>query len=116
YTQILNVAGTWLPWVALVLFVAGVFTAPNRRRGLITGAVMLGVVALVLLAALNIGRAFYLNNLPASTSQQAAAEVYDTVLRYLVAALQTLLVVVVVLVVGALLAGPTTRTTTTTSS
>jgi hypothetical protein len=106
YTQILNVAGTWLPWVALALFIAGVFTAPNRRRGLITGAVMLGVVALILLAALNLGRAFYLNNLPASTSQQAAADVYDTVLRYLVAALQTLLVVVIVFVVGALLAGP----------
>jgi hypothetical protein len=106
YTQILNVAGTWLPWVALALFVAGVFTAPNHRRGLITGAVMLGVVALLQLAALNIGRAFYLNNLPPGMSEQAAADVYDTVLRYLVAALQTLLVVVLVLLIAALLAGP----------
>jgi hypothetical protein len=107
YTRLLNTAGTWLPFVALALLIAGILAAPNRRRGIITGAVMLGIVAALLLAVLAIGRTYYLDNLPpAIRSYDAAASVIDTMLRYLKAALQTLIVVAVIFVVAGWLAGP----------
>jgi hypothetical protein len=107
YAEILNGAATWLPWVALVLLLAGIVVAPNRRRGVVTAFAMLAVVAALLLAGLAIGRAYYLDHLPEQIrSQDAAAAVIDTMTRYLVAALQTLLVASLIFVVGGWLAGP----------
>jgi hypothetical protein len=107
YTRVLNSAGTWLPFVALAVLLAGVLVAPNRRRGLLTGVVMLGLAAALTLGGLAVARTYYLDNLPQSVrSPDAAAAVADAILRYLIAALQTLLVVAAVVVVGTLLAGP----------
>jgi hypothetical protein len=107
YVRVLDALGTWLPYVALVVFIGGFLTTPNRRRGILTGVVMLGVVDALLLAALAIGRTVYLDNLPSTVqSPQAAEVVYDTVLHFLVTALQAVLVAVIVLILAALLAGP----------
>jgi hypothetical protein len=107
YTQLLNTAGTWLPWVALVFLIAGIVVAPNRRRGIIVGAAMLGITVALLLGAMSFARDYYLDRLPPEVgSPDAVAAVYDAVVRFLISALQTLLVVTVILVVGALLAGP----------
>jgi hypothetical protein len=107
YTRLLNTVGTWLPWVALVLFVAGILIAPNHRRGLLFGALLTGAVAALVLAAVTLARTYYVDNLPPEIkSPEAASVVITTVLRYLVAALQTLVVAMLVLVVGAFLAGP----------
>jgi hypothetical protein len=52
-------------------------------------------------------RDYYLDRLPPEVQSPAAvAAVYDAVVRFLIAALQTLVVVTVILIVGALLAGP----------
>lgn len=107
YTRILDGVATWLPFVALAMLIAGVLVAPNRRRGIITGFVAVGIVAAGLLVALALGRAYYLDNLPPTVrSPDAAAVVIDTISRFLVASLQTLLVAAVVIIVVALLAGP----------
>jgi hypothetical protein len=107
YTRLLDAAGTWLPWVALVLLFAGVLTAPNWRRGIMTGAIMVGLVALLFLAALYVVRTYYVDNLPATIkSPQAAEVVINTMLRFLVEALQTLVAAMLVFLVGAFLAGP----------
>jgi hypothetical protein len=107
YTRMLDAAGTWLPWVALALLIGGVLVAPNRRRGIIVASVLLGVVAALLLAGLSLARTYYLDRLPPTVhSPDAVAAVYDAVVRFLIAALQTLLVVTVIFVVAALLAGP----------
>jgi hypothetical protein len=109
YTQFLDAAGTWLPWLALVLFIGGILLAPNRRRGVIVGFVLLGIGVAELLAALSLLRSYYVDNLPPSVrSPEAATIVIDTVLRFLVASLETVLVASLVFVVGALLAGPST--------
>lgn len=111
YVRLLNALGTWLPFVALVVFIGGFLITPNRRRGILTGVVMLGVVDALLLAALAIGRSVYLDNLPSTVqSPQAAEVVYDTLLHFLVTALQAALVAVIVLIVAALLAGPSRPT------
>jgi hypothetical protein len=107
YSEILNGAATWLPWVVLVLLVTGVLVAPNRRRGVLTGFAMLAVVAAVLLAGLAIGRSYYLGHLSDQIrSPDAAASVLDTLTRYLTVALQTLLAASLIVVVGAWFAGP----------
>jgi hypothetical protein len=107
YTRILDSAGTWLPFAAIAILIAGVLAAPNRRRGLLTGVVMLGLAAALMLGGLALARTYYLDHLPSSVrSPAAAAAVVDAILRYLIAALQTLLVVAAVFVVGTLLAGP----------
>jgi hypothetical protein len=112
YTEVLNGAATWLPYVALVLLLAGILIAPNRRRGLMTAFAMLAAVAALLLAVLAIGRSYYLGHLPdAIRSPDAAAAVIDTMLRYLVAALQTVLVAALIFLVGGWLAGPSAPAT-----
>jgi hypothetical protein len=107
YARVLDVVGTWLPWVVLALVIGGILAAPNRRRGIITGAVMLGVVVVILLTATAVARAYYKDNLPATVNSQAALVVYDTLLRNLVAALQTLLLALAVIVAIGLLWGTT---------
>jgi hypothetical protein len=107
YASALDSSATWLPFLALAGLGAGVIVAPNRRRGLITGAAAIGVVAVGLLAALAVARGYYLDNLPPTIRSPDAAEaVIDTLSRFLVASLQTLLVAAVVVMVAALLAGP----------
>jgi len=106
YTKLLNAAGSWLPYVALVLIVAGILIAPNRRRGLVVGATMVAVIGLILLAAMALGRSYYRDHLPPTVSQQAAINAFDIVLRYLKDAMRTLVAIALVLVIVALLAGP----------
>ncbi|HEY1487542.1 MAG TPA: hypothetical protein VGF84_15660, partial [Micromonosporaceae bacterium] len=107
YTRILDVVGTWLPYAALLIFLGGVLIAPNRRRGLLTGVTMLGIVTVLLLAATSVGRRVYLDRLPGTIqSPAAAAALFDAVLAYLIAALQALLVAVVIVLLVGLLAGP----------
>jgi hypothetical protein len=109
YTRLLNEAGTWLPWVALVLLAGGILLAPNRRRGLVLGFSLLGLVAILLLVGIGAVRSYYVDNLPPQVqSPDAAAAVISAMLRFLIAALQTLLVVCVIFVIGGLLAGPST--------
>jgi hypothetical protein len=107
YTRLLNAAGTWLPWVALVVLIGGILLAPNRRRGIVLGFTLLGVVAALLLIGITAGRSYYVDNLPPEIqSPDAAAAVINAMIRFLIGSLQTLLVVCVIFVIGALLAGP----------
>jgi hypothetical protein len=107
YTRLLDEAGTWLPWVALVVLIGGILLAPNRRRGIVLGFTLLGVVAAILLIGITAGRTYFVDNLPSTVqSPDAAAAVINAVIRFLVGSLQTLLVVCVIFVIGALLAGP----------
>jgi hypothetical protein len=105
-TRLLNAVGTWLPWISLLLLIAGIAVAPNRRRGLVTGAVMLVVATGLLLIGMNAIRSYYLDHLPSGVSADAVTEVYDTVLRFLLHALQALLTAAAVFGLGALVMGP----------
>lgn len=107
WVRLLDAAGWVLPLAALALLAAAVTVAPDRRRALLFGAVGLGLGMLLLLAALAAGRGYYLDNLPETVrSREAAAAIYDTLLRFLVAGAQTLLVLAALVAVIAWLAGP----------
>jgi hypothetical protein len=95
-----------LPLVALVLLGLAVLVSPNRRRGLVLGATTFAVVLLIMLAALAILRTYYLNHLPDTSSPDAARVNYDTAVRLLVQALETLVVLFVIVAVLCWAFGP----------
>jgi hypothetical protein len=106
-TARLNRWATWLPWVTLLLMVAAVFVAPNRRRGLLVVGCAIVVMMVLLAIGLQVGRAAYLEAVPAEAlSQPAAAAVFDALVVPLHQAMWAVLAVGVVLVVGAYIVGP----------
>jgi hypothetical protein len=104
--NLLNTLGIWLPILALILLGIGVYVAKDHRRALVGAA--LGVAAgMVLLAlALAIFRSIYLDAVPASVlPHDAAAVLYDTIVRFLRLGLRTILVLALVVAGGAFLSG-----------
>jgi hypothetical protein len=73
----------------------------------VLGALLLAAMGAVVLGVITVARTYYVDNLPPEVrSPEAAEAVITTVLRYLMASLQTLIVASLILAVGALLAGP----------
>ena len=105
--NLLNTLGVWLPVIALILIGIGVYVAKDHRRALIGAG--LGVAAGMLLLALGLAvfRSIYLNGVPAEVlPHDAAAVLYDTIVRFLRAGLRTVLVLGLVVAAGAFLTGP----------
>jgi hypothetical protein len=96
-----------LPLLSLGLMAAGVCVARRRRRALLATALGLSGGMLVLAAALAIARSIYLNSVPSSVlPADAAAALYDTLVRFIRDGLRVLLVVGLVIALGAYLTGP----------
>ena len=92
---------------AIALLALGVLIAPDRRRMLLAAGLGITVAMTVLLAVLTATREFYLNHLPAGTqSVDAAAVIWDTMLRYLVSGARNGIWVGLVIALVAWLAGP----------
>src|SRR5829696_1557314 len=107
--NLLNTLGNWLPVVALVLLAIGVYVAKDHRRARIGAG--LGVAAGMVLLALGLAvfRSIYLNGVPAEVlPHDAAAVLYDTIVRFLRAGLRTVFVLGLVVAAGAFLTGPST--------
>ena len=105
--NLLNTLGNWLPVIALILIGIGVYVAKDHRRALIGAG--LGVAAGMVLLALGLAvfRSIYLNGVPAEVlPHDAAAVLYDTIVRFLRAGLRTVLVLGLVVAAGAFLTGP----------
>jgi hypothetical protein len=105
YFRLLQLAGNWLPVVAVLLAAAGVLLSVRRRRALVATALGFAFAALVLGIALTVFRYFYLDALPADVSQAAAKAVYDTLTRFLRVAVRVVIALGVVIAVGAWLTG-----------
>jgi hypothetical protein len=103
----LDAVATWLPWITLLILVAGVYLARHRRRAVL--GIGLGVVAgmVVLAVALMIARAILVGAVPEQGAAAAAAS-YDVLVGFLRDALRTLAVLGLVVALGAYLAGPST--------
>ena len=96
-----------IPVIALVLGILAVVIALERRKTLLRLAVGVGIVTLLLLAALSLGRITFLNQAAGhSFNRQVAAAVWDTLLRYLKTDLRWTLLIAVLVALGCWLAGP----------
>ena len=104
--NLLNTLGVWLPVVAIVLLVLGVYVARDHRRALVGAAVGVAVSMVVLALALTVFRSIYLDAVPAAVlPHDAAAVLYDTIVRFLRLGLRTILVLALVVAAGAFLTG-----------
>jgi hypothetical protein len=103
----LNTLGVWLPVVALVLLVAGVLLARDRRRALVKGALGVAASMVVLGAALTLFRMYYVETTPADVlTPEAAGGVFDTLIRFLRSSLRALGVAALLVALAAFLSGP----------
>ncbi|MFJ2720926.1 hypothetical protein [Streptomyces sp. NPDC087437] len=105
--RLLDIVGVWLPVVTIVLAALTVWTAPSHRLMLQVTAIGVGVMMIVLLIALAVARRVYLGSVPPTTlPPDAAAVIYDTLVRFLRDSARTLLVVAVITALAAYLYGP----------
>jgi hypothetical protein len=107
YVRWLDTSATWLPVLAIVLLALAAWTAPNHRRGLITGLMLSAVLLTVALIANQVVRSRLSDRATQRGLDGAVAiDVYDTVVRYLISALATVLVAALLGVLWLMLAGP----------
>jgi hypothetical protein len=95
-----------LPFLSLALLAAGVYVARRHRRALIGAALGLSASMLVLGAALTIARVIYLRSVPSTLPSDAAAALYDTLVRFIRQGLRVILVVGLIIAAAAFLTGP----------
>ena len=96
-----------LPILTLLLIAIGVYIAPGHRRALVGAGLGFAASMLVLGLGLTLFRSIYLNSVPpAVLPSNAAAALFDTLVRYLRDALRTLLVAGLVIAAGAFFTGP----------
>lgn len=107
FYSLLNTLGVWLPVAVLVLFVAGVVLARDRRRALIKGSLGLAGAMILLGVILALGRMWYVDTTPADIlTETAAGNVFDTMVRFLRTGIRAVGVLALVVAIGAFLAGP----------
>ena len=105
--RLLDAVGNWFPVLVLAIAAVGVLLARRRRRALARTALGAAAGCLVLLIVLAVARHYYLDHLPAQVqSRDAAAAVFDTLLRFLKVSLRTVLVLGLVVATAAYLVGP----------
>jgi hypothetical protein len=105
--RLLDILGTWLPVLTVVLAALAVWTAPAHRVMLMITATGVGVMMVVLVVALAVVRRVYLDSVPPTAlPTDAAAAIYDTFVRFPRDSTRTLLVVSVITALIAYLYGP----------
>ena len=105
--RLVNTLKWVLPFLSIALLAVGVYVARRRRRALLRAALGLSASMIVLAAALAIARGVYLNSVPQATlPSDAAAVLFDTLVRFLKDGLRLLLVVGLVIAAGAFFTGP----------
>ncbi|MFG2867117.1 hypothetical protein [Streptomyces sp. NPDC048338] len=103
----LGVLGPWLPAAVVVIAGLGVWAAPSRRTAVMCAGIGIGVMMCGLLVGLSLVRQGYLDAVaPVAQSQEAAAAVYDTLVRFLRQAALTVLVISLIATSAAYLYGP----------
>ncbi|RPE33972.1 hypothetical protein [Kitasatospora cineracea] len=103
--RLLDLAGFWVPVLAVLCAVGGIALAVRHRRATVGAALGMAAGAVLLGVGLSVFRALYLDKLPADVDQAAAMAVYDTLVRYLRAAVRMVLALGVVIALAAWLTG-----------
>ena len=103
----LDVIGTWMPALTVLIATAGVLLAHRRRRALARAALGAATACLIVAVGLAVARRHYLDHLPPRVlSEAAAAAVFDHLLHFVRATLRTVIVLGVMVAVGAYAVGP----------
>jgi hypothetical protein len=80
--RLLNDVATWLPWVTLAIIVGAVFTAPNRRRGIILAGLFIALGLLITRGVIHFIAESAIDDLPPTVqSPEAVQHVLTIVLR-----------------------------------
>jgi len=96
-----------LPILTLALLGLGIYVARRHRRALVGAGLGVALSMLVLGAVLAIARAIYLHKVPSSVlPADAAAVVFDTIVRFIRQALQAVLVLGLVVAIAGFCTGP----------
>lgn len=109
YMRVLQIAGNWLPVLAVLLVAGGVLLSQRRRRALVAGALAVAAATGLLGIGLRVFRAVYLDALPAEVAPGAAGAVYDTMTHLLHTMIRMAVVLGVVVALAAWLSGPGRR-------
>ncbi len=105
--RLLNDLKYVLPILTFVLLGAGIYLARGHRRATVGAGLGLAASMLVLGIALAIARGIYLNSVPSSVlPSDAAAVMYDTLVRFIKDGLRILLVVGLIVAIAAFFTGP----------
>ncbi|HXP22061.1 MAG TPA: hypothetical protein VN840_20630 [Streptosporangiaceae bacterium] len=105
--RLLNTLKWVLPLAAIVFLAAGIYLARRHRRALVGAGLGLAASMLLLGIALAVTRVIYLNSVPPSVlPADAAATVFDTLVRFIKQGLRVLLVLGLVVALAGFLTGP----------
>jgi hypothetical protein len=105
--RLLNDLKIVLPILTLVLLGLGVYVARRHRRALIGAGLGFAASMAILGLGLTIFRGIYLGSVPSSVlPADAAAVLYDTLVRFIRDGLRILLVVGLIVAIGAFFSGP----------
>ena len=105
--RILNDLKWALPILTLVLLGLGVYVARSHRRALIGAGLGLAASMVIRGLGLTIFRGVYLNSVPSSVlPADAAAVLYDTLIRFIRDGLRIILVVGLIIAIAAFFSGP----------
>lgn len=100
-------AGSWLPWVAVLFFAAGVLVARRRSMALVWAALLLALALAAILAAAGIGGILFPPSVsPAPLSADVASLLFSTTLGTLLAISKAVLVLAVAVAIVGWFSGP----------
>ena len=107
--RLINTLKWVLPILALLLIGLGIYIARSHRRAWVGAGLGFAASMAVLGLGLQYFRTIYLNSVPPGVlPSDAAAVLFDTLVRFIKEALRTLLVVGLVVAIGAFFTGPST--------
>jgi hypothetical protein len=105
--SLLDTLGYWLPFILVALAGLGIYLVPNHRLAFVWTGVGVALAMLVTASALQYARSRYLDAVPGSVlPPDAAAVLFDSVVRYLREAVRALALIGVLAALGAFLTGP----------
>jgi hypothetical protein len=99
--------GTWLPFVVLLLLIAGVLIAKRRSAALVWTAGGLALTMLITLAGFGTGRLFFVSTVSPSIMPAATARsIWDQLVELMISSVAALIVLAIAVALIAWLSGP----------
>jgi hypothetical protein len=110
--NLLNTIGLWMPIICLILIGLGIYIVRHHRLAFIGAGLGVALAMLATALALMVARRIYLDGVPSDVlPPDAAAVLYDTVVRFLREAIRAAALLGVIVAVGAFLTGPSVTAT-----